>query len=297
MLLNLIAVFFVCSGIGIAIHIAYDLRSHRQAMKIMNAVWILTGLWGSYLALWAYYKFGRGQEFIKVDGKDVPITVDKDGLVTTDDGMDMSMDMGGDKPMDGMDMDKPMDMSDSQPSKQMNMNIDMKDMDKDEGMKDMDMGDMNMSMDMEKKRPHWQSVALSALHCGAGCSLADIIGHWASRHIFGFTTVIGDFVLDFILALIIGVYFQFYAIREMEKIAVSKGLAKAFKSDFFSLTSWQIGMYGWMCIVYFAIFRMFPLETTAWIFWFMMQIAMLFGFFCAYPMNALLIKLGVKKGM
>lgn len=26
-------------------------------------------------------------------------------------------------------------------------------------------------------------------------------------------------------------------------------------------------------------------------------LAMLFGFFCAYPMNALLIKLGVKKGM
>ena len=29
----------------------------------------------------------------------------------------------------------------------------------------------------------------------------------------------------------------------------------------------------------------------------MMQLAMLFGFFCAYPMNALLIKLGIKKGM
>ena len=26
---NLIAVFFVCSGIGIAVHIAYDLTSHK----------------------------------------------------------------------------------------------------------------------------------------------------------------------------------------------------------------------------------------------------------------------------
>ncbi|MDE8697923.1 DUF4396 domain-containing protein, partial [Bacteroides cellulosilyticus] len=34
-----------------------------------------------------------------------------------------------------------------------------------------------------------------------------------------------------------------------------------------------------------------------WAFWFMMQIAMLIGFACAYPMNALLIKLGLKKGM
>ena len=46
---NLIAVFFVCSGIGIAVHIAYDLTSHKQSMKIMNVVWILTALWGSIL--------------------------------------------------------------------------------------------------------------------------------------------------------------------------------------------------------------------------------------------------------
>ena len=58
---NLIAVFFVCSGIGIAVHIAYDLTSHKQSMKIMNVVWILTTLWRSYLALWAYNKFGQSK--------------------------------------------------------------------------------------------------------------------------------------------------------------------------------------------------------------------------------------------
>ena len=58
-MLNLIAVFLVCSGIGIAVHIAIDLTHRPQSMKIMNAVWILSALWGSYLALWAYNKFGR----------------------------------------------------------------------------------------------------------------------------------------------------------------------------------------------------------------------------------------------
>ena len=56
-MLNLIAVFLVCSGIGIAVHIAIDLTHRPQSMKIMNAVWILSALWGSYLALWAYNKF------------------------------------------------------------------------------------------------------------------------------------------------------------------------------------------------------------------------------------------------
>lgn len=58
-MLNLLAVFLVCSGIGIAVHIAIDLTHRPQSMKIMNAVWILTALWGSYLALWAYNKFGK----------------------------------------------------------------------------------------------------------------------------------------------------------------------------------------------------------------------------------------------
>jgi len=83
----------------------------------------------------------------------------------------------------------------------------------------------------------------------------------------------------------------------MEKISVGNALTRAFKADFFSLLSWQVGMYGWMAIVYFVLFINELLPKDTWIFWFMMQLAMLFGFFCAYPMNALLIKLGIKKGM
>ena len=109
-------------------------------MKIMNAVWILTALWGSYLALWAYNKFGQGAP-MKMGGGE------------------MKMDMSDMKGMEMSDM-KGMSMS---------------------GMKDMNM-DMSMG-DMSMNRPHWQSVALSALHCGAGCTLADIIGEWFTNYI------------------------------------------------------------------------------------------------------------------
>lgn len=253
-MLNLIAVFLVCSGIGIAVHIAIDLTHRPQSMKIMNAVWILTALWGSYLALWAYNRFGQGSS---MKAKDAGMKMDMS---------DMKMDMPG---MEGMDMTG--------------------------------MTGMNMSGGMAgMKRPHWQSVALSTLHCGAGCTLADIIGEWFTNYVpvtVAGSQLVGNWVLDFILALIIGVYFQFYAIREMEKISVGNALTRAFKADFFSLLSWQVGMYGWMAIVSFVLFANEPLPKDTWIFWFMMQLAMLFGFFCAYPMNVLLIKLGVKKGM
>ena len=56
-------------------------------------------------------------------------------------------------------------------------------------------------------------------------------------------------------------------------------------------------MYGWMAVVYFILFKGISVEKDTWLFWFMMQIAMFFGFICAYPMNIFLIKSGVKKGM
>lgn len=256
-MLNLIAVFLVCSGIGIAVHIAIDLTHRPQSMKIMNTVWILTALWGSYLALWAYNKFGQA----------APMEKKNAGMKMGN--VDMKVENAGMK----------MDMS---------------------GMAEMDMSSMDMSGMAGMKRAHWQSVALSALHCGAGCTLADIIGEWFTNYVpvtVAGSQLLGNWVLDFVLALIIGVYFQFYAIREMEKISVGNALTRAFKADFFSLLSWQIGMYGWMAIVSFGLFVNEPLPKDTWMFWFMMQLAMLFGFLCAYPMNALLIKLGVKKGM
>lgn len=244
-MLTTISLFFICSGFVIALIIANNLMHNKQPMKIMNTVWVLTALWGSYLALWAYFKLGK--------------------------------------------------VNRQQQSKSMDMKPDMK-------MKmDMNMQNMPMNMPMRNmNRPHWHSIALSALHCGAGCTLADIIGEWFTYYFpisIGGNMIIGNWIFDFILALLIGIYFQFYAIREMEKISVSAGLMRAFKADFFSLLSWQVGMYGWMAIVYFVIFKDIPLCKNTWTFWFMMQIAMLIGFLCAYPMNALLIKLGVKKGM
>lgn len=53
-------------------------------------------------------------------------------------------------------------------------------------------------------------------------------------------------------------------------------------------------MYGWMAIVRFAIFdRELPNDTP--VFWFLMQIAMFFGFVTSYPVNWWLLRRGVKE--
>jgi hypothetical protein len=56
-------------------------------------------------------------------------------------------------------------------------------------------------------------------------------------------------------------------------------------------------MYGFMAIAHFAIFPIgfgTKLEPTSLAFWFMMQIAMIFGFLTSCPVNWWLISSGIK---
>lgn len=150
------------------------------------------------------------------------------------------------------------------------------------------------------QRPHWQSVVLSTLHCGAGCTLADLIGEWA---LFFFPVALagsylaGSWVVDYLLALVLGVYFQYAAIRSMQRISSRRAAADALKADFLSLSAWQAGMYAWMAVVIFALRdgAMFP--RTSWAFWFTMQLAMYAGFLLSLPVNVWLIRKHIKHAM
>ena len=157
---------------------------------------------------------------------------------------------------------------------------------------------MNGSMNMPEK-PFWQSVIIGALHCGSGCTLGDIMAEgllfFVPVVLFG-SRLAGTWLIDYVFAFVIGIVFQYYAIKPMKKLATGDALKAALKADTLSLTSWQIGMYGWMAITFFVIFG-HKLEATSPVFWLMMQIAMLIGFLTAYPMNWWLIKSGIKEQM
>ena len=150
-----------------------------------------------------------------------------------------------------------------------------------------------------KQKPFWQSVIVGALHCGSGCTLGDIIAETALFFIpfilFG-RKIFGAWAVDFVLAFIIGIIFQYYSIKPMKNLSPSEGLRAAVKADALSLTSWQVGMYGWMAISTFLIFG-HELGANNPVFWFMMQIAMLFGFLTAYPVNWWLLRKKIKEVM
>ncbi len=151
----------------------------------------------------------------------------------------------------------------------------------------------------DQRRPFWRSVVLGTTHCGSGCTLGDLVAETFvvvfPLSLFG-RAIFGTWVLDFVLAFLFGIAFQYFTIKPMRNLSVRAGLKAALKADAMSLTAWQVGMYGWMAIAVFAIFDR-ELSKSDPLFWFMMQIAMLVGFLTSYPVNAWLIREGWKERM
>lgn len=150
------------------------------------------------------------------------------------------------------------------------------------------------------ERPFWQNVALSTFHCGAGCTVADLIGEgfgpWLLRPL-GWTGIGWMWGLDYVLALLFGAAFQYAAIRPgLPSLSSGQVFMRALKIDFLSLTSWQTGMYACSYLILFVLLPE-PLTHSDWSFWFVMQLAMFAGFFFSYPVNWLLIKRGAKPAM
>lgn len=143
------------------------------------------------------------------------------------------------------------------------------------------------------------SVAIGASHCGAGCTLGDIIGATlvglAGLEIAGLA-LWPELGVDYTLAFSIGIAFQYFAIAPMRGLGVRAGLVAALKADTLSLSAWEVGMFAWMILVQLVLFprHLDPLQPT---YWFMMQIAMLLGFATAYPVNWWLLRRGIKEAM
>lgn len=165
--------------------------------------------------------------------------------------------------------------------------------------------------DMGPKPPFPAMVLKGASHCGAGCTLGDIVAEWTAFAFpavavwFGWGTLFSEkvfavWILDFILAFGLGVAFQYFTITPMRDLSPAEGIAAALKADIASITAWQVGMYGLMAIIQFGWFKsafggMAPVASPE--FWFAMQAAMLGGFVTSYPVNWWLIRIGVKEAM
>ena len=145
------------------------------------------------------------------------------------------------------------------------------------------------------------STAIAVSHCGAGCTLGDIVGEWvvfATGVTIAGAALWPEFVLDYTLAFGLGIAFQYFSIAPMRDLGVREGIAAALKADTFSLMAFEVGLFGWMALMFYVLFpapeRLHPDSPGYWL---LMQIGMLIGFLTAYPVNAWLIRRGIKEEM
>lgn len=148
--------------------------------------------------------------------------------------------------------------------------------------------------------PRWSSVAIGVSHCGAGCSLGDLIAEWC---IFGIgATIAGvalfpEYIADYVATLSLGIAFQYFAIAPMRGLGVRDGLVAAAKADVLSLSAFEVGLFGWMALMQLVFFPGPHLHPDHAAYWFLMQIGMIVGFFTAWPANVWLIRRGIKEAM
>ena len=150
----------------------------------------------------------------------------------------------------------------------------------------------------ERQRPFWQSVWVGVTHCGAGCTLGDLVAEWIV-FFTGFTVagskLGGSYVLDFVLAYLFGIVFQYFSIAPMRGLSGWPGIKAAIKADTISLVAFEIGLFAFM----FWMDQHFhpKLQPTGPTYWVMMQIGMIIGFFTSYPANWWLIRRKWKEAM
>ncbi len=151
------------------------------------------------------------------------------------------------------------------------------------------------------KKSFAATTAVGVSHCGAGCTLGDIIGSPAVVFLFGWKLfglfLYAKYVVNYVLAYAFGIAFQYYSIKPMKGLSPRQGLVSAIKADTLSLTAFQIGLYGWMAIMQLVLFPVEHLHPNHAAFWFLMQIGMILGFATSYPVNWWLIKRRIKEAM
>jgi hypothetical protein len=260
-----LSVCFGCAGI-IVCDIAFNHR--RQPMGVMNLVFPITALYLGPLALALYWRWGRAAARAPTPPMSISRAVVSPAVASARGSMQM---YGGQHTHHEMAGAAGPDAAGepAQPG--------------------------------ERARPWWVTMAIEVSHCGAGCSLGDVISEfaifWLGLTIAG-VTLGAEYVGDYIFALAFGIIFQYFAIAPMRGLGLKDGLNAAAKADFISLTAFEVGLFGWMAVMAFVLFPApHHLMPSSAAYWLLMQIGMIIGYCTSWPANVWLVKRGIKVPM
>lgn len=276
--LTIISAAFLGIGAICALVVIGDMvwrRGWKSMMAVMIPVWPINATYMGPITLFLYFKYGRpSKPGAAVDGHDHSHMGREHSYA----------DAGGDAQPDI-----------SHPTSAAG------DLSNEEGMEKRDAKIVDYQShhmhDMSGDRPMWTTVMIGVSHCGAGCVLGDIVGEWL---VYGTGANINgngiwvEILVDYAFALLFGIIFQYFSIAPMSGDYGPKSVVRAMKADILSLTSFEVGLFGWMIIYQVGIWD-YQLPVDSATYWWMMQVGMFLGSVTAMPVNWWLIKKGIKE--
>lgn len=63
-----------------------------------------------------------------------------------------------------------------------------------------------------------------------------------------------EYIVDLTLAWVLGILFQFFAIKPMSGLAPRQALARAIRADTLTVVAFEAGLFGWMALMFFVFF-------------------------------------------
>ncbi len=263
-----LSICFACAGV-----IGYDIavNRRRQPMGVMNAVYPITALYFGPLALAFYWRWARAARRPPA----APASVTREPVPRP------AMAPAGDGTHAHSGQHAGHDMADG-------------------GGADRTGGPARPGAAKQGK-PYWATMATEVSHCGSGCVLGDVISEFvifALALTIAGTALWAEYIGDYMLALVLGIMFQYFAIAPMRGLGFRDGLRAATKADVISLTAFEVGLFGWMAVMTFVLFPApHHLMPNVAAFWLLMQIGMIIGFATSWPANVWLVKRGIKVPM
>jgi len=140
----------------------------------------------------------------------------------------------------------------------------------------------------------WRQVLGSTIHCVAGDGVGILAGAVLSA-VFGFSGT-GEMIVEYVLGFAFGwTIFQALFMRDMAGGSYSRSLTSTFVPELLSMNLLMAGMIPTMMALKMRIAS--AVDPLAPGFWFVMSMALLVGFVCAYPINWWLVAYHLKHGM
>jgi hypothetical protein len=102
-----------------------------------------------------------------------------------------------------------------------------------------------------------------------------------------------EYVADYTAALAMGLLFRYSAESRPGRSRVWAAIRIVVKADLLTVSAFELALLVWLALAHDLVFPT-VLRANNPVFWFILQIGLIIGFFAAWPASAWLIRRGVK---